>query len=189
MLKLFRSRYSEDLVLREKLKNNDEGAFLYLYRRYYKISENFILKNQGSRIKAIELHRKAVVLTYEKVVQEVLAQDCAINLYLFSLVRKLWRNEQPTKTDWIESHTYIDLPEEDIQFEPLNEFKIIIEALKKLNENQQKILIGYYYEKQSMTVLNTIYKIGSTEHAKELKYKTIRQLLEYITGLSVVSLL
>jgi len=190
MLGLFASIYATDAVLREKLKSREESAFLYLYRHYYRASENLITRNGGTREQALQVHQFGVVLTYEKIINDALVESCPAHLYLFSVVRKLWQNQSniPT-TEWIETQAFIELPDEDIIYDLTENINEYSKGIEQLNEVQRNVLIGYYYEKQNMTTLNGLYKIGTTEQAKELKYKSIRQLLEYIAGLSLVGLL
>lgn len=177
MFGIFRSKYAQEDVLREKLKSGDESAFRYLYRAYYPASEHLVLQNGGTPEEALVLHRRAVLDAYERIVSDTLRTDYSTALYIFSYVRKEWRRtywlRAGTHTPvWIETGAYIDLPGES---EFYNDFSADRAVYARLSPTDRRLLQLYYYHKRTSTELSTLLKLGTTENAKKERYRVLRE--------------
>lgn len=177
MFGIFRSKYAQENVLREKLKNGDDGAFRYLYRAYYPASENLVLQNGGASEEAVALHRRAVIDAYERIVSDTLRTDYSTALYVFSFVRKEWRRTYWLRAGahtpaWIETGAYIDLPEETESYTDSAADRAVY---ARLSPADRQLLQLYYYHKRTSTELASLLKLGTTENAKKERYRVLRE--------------
>lgn len=177
MFGIFRSKYAQENVLRDKLKSGDDGAFRYLYRAGYPASENLVLQNGGTPDEAVALHRRAVLDAYEGVVSDTLRTDYSTALYIFSRVRKEWRRtywlRAGTHTPaWIETGAYIDLPDEteSITVPPADGA-----LYTRLSPADRRLLQLYYYHHRTDTELAALLRLGTTENAKKERYRILRE--------------
>lgn len=72
------------------LRNNDNQAYEILYKFYFPMVENFVLKNSGNRDDARDVFQETILVLLDKVPTEDFELTSSLKTYLFSISSNLW---------------------------------------------------------------------------------------------------
>lgn len=163
----------KDSVILEKISKGDEKALDYLYRKYYKMMTNIILKNSGTEQEAKDIYQDALIVFWQKVISNQLVLTSKISTYLYSVCLNLWRKELERKSrlsseekDEIE---YLDQESEERS-------RIIRSCIDQLGDTCKRILMYYYFDDMSMQDIADKLGMANTETVKTKKYKCKKRL-------------
>ncbi len=133
----------KDSVILEKISRGDEKALEYLYRKYYRMMTNVVIKNNGSEQEAKDIYQDALIVFWQKVISNQLTLTSKISTYLYSVCLNLWRKELDRKSRL--SHEEHDSAE--YMNDEAEERKVIIhDCINQLGDTCQKILTYYYFD-------------------------------------------
>ena len=163
----------KDSEVLERISRGDEKALDYLYRKYYKMMTNIILKNNGTMQEAKDIYQDALIVFWQKVVSNQLVLTSKISTYLYSVCLNLWRKELERKSR-LSSETkdnveYIDQETEERSL-------IIRECINQLGDTCKHILMYYYFDDMSMQDIANKLGMANTETVKTKKYKCKKRL-------------
>lgn len=163
----------KDSVILERISKGDEKALDYLYRKYYKMMTNIVLKNNGTEQEAKDIYQDALVVFWQKVVSSQLVLTSKISTYLYSVCLNLWRKELERKSrlsneekDGIE---YLDQESKERSL-------IIRSCIDQLGDTCKRILMYYYFDDMSMQDIADNLGMANTETVKTKKYKCKKRL-------------
>lgn len=163
----------KDSVVLERISKGDEKALDYLYRKYYKMMTNIILKNNGTEQEAKDIYQDALIVFWQKVISNQLVLTSKISTYLYSVCLNLWRKELERKSrlsneekDEVE---YLDQESKERSY-------IIRSCIDQLGDTCKKILMYYYFDDMSMQDIADKLGLANTETAKTKKYKCKKRL-------------
>ena len=166
------------------LRGNRSAAFNHLYVNIYPVISAYIKKNSGSEEKAKDVFQEAVIIFYEKVMNQDFKLTASIQTYLFAVCKNLWLkdlrdNRKEIPVDLQEQKGFDGPREEDpfFQNDRISTLtKSVQEYLVKLGNPCRKILIYYYYFKYSMDTIAEKLGYASSNSVKSQKYKCIERL-------------
>lgn len=156
--------------LRERLKNGDNAAFVYLYQACYGPVEAFIKANSGSEQDARDVFQEALFVLFKKAGDVNFHWTADPGAYLSAVVRNLWlyrlRTRQAHPVLLWEEHTHNQSEDYD-DFEEIllrenrddSRYKAISECIQKLRPECQDMIKYAYYQ-----------QLATAEIAKRLHY-------------------
>lgn len=163
----------EDREILDKIKRGDESALQYLYKKHYRMMLNLVMRNSGSEDEAKDIFQDALIVFWEKVINEKLTLTSKISTYLYSICQNLWRKELERKgRHTSEMNDVPDTVDQDKQ----ERIDIVNQCIAQLGESCKQILLYYYYEKLSMQDIAEKMGFANADTAKTKKYKCKQEL-------------
>lgn len=169
----------KDLDLLHKIAKAESTSFEYLYKEYYKMAEFFVLKNSGNKADAQDVFQDALVVFYEKTLDESFQLNCQIKTFIYSIVRNLWLKklrDNKIKTSVNDFEKFVNITDEIDEEENESQLKNVELALQQLGEKCREIIIQFYYYKTKMEVIAQQLEYTNAQTAKAQKYKCMQQL-------------
>jgi RNA polymerase sigma factor (sigma-70 family) len=167
----------KDSDILERISRGDEKALDYLYRKYYKMMTNLILKNNGTEQEAKDVYQDALIVFWQKVVSNQLVLTSKISTYLYSVCLNLWRKE-------LERKSRLSNEEKDgtiyLEQEQEEKSRIIRQCIEELGDTCKKVLMYYYFDDMSMKDIADKLDMANTETVKTKKYKCKKRLDQLI---------
>jgi len=163
----------KDSVILDRIGRGDEKALDELYRKYYRMMTQAIIKNNGTEEEAKDIYQEALIVFWQKAVSHQLVLTSKISTYLYSICLNLWRKELDRKSRL--SHEEKD-GVEYIDNESLERSKIIHQCIEQLGNTCQKILMYYYFDDMSLQDIANKLGFANAETAKTKKYKCKKRL-------------
>ncbi len=164
----------KDLEIIAKIKQGDESALDFLYKKNFKMMLKMILKNNGSEEEAKDIYQEALIVFWQKVIADKnFTLTSKISTYLYSICQNLWRKELERK----KRHTYeqperSEFPDQDAR----ERGEIIQQCLRELGDTCRKILTYYYFDRLSMVEIAERLGFANADTAKTKKYKCKKEL-------------
>jgi len=132
-----------DKELIEGIKNRNNNRLVYIYRMYFPMICNHILKNNGKQEDAEDIFQDAMIIIYKKIIINKLTLTCALKTYIFGVCRNLWL-QQLTKKKKIQIDDSINMEDDfEIVIDNLPDFekeKLFYKHYNKLNIKCRKLL-------------------------------------------------
>lgn len=163
----------KDRDILERISRGDEKALDYLYRKYYKMMTNLIMKNNGTEQEAKDIYQDALIVFWQKVVGNDLVLTSKISTYIYSICLNLWRKELDRKSrltnETQQESGYLDDDSKERNF-------IIRDCINQLGDTCRKILMYYYFDDMSMQDIAKKLNLANVDTAKTKKYKCKKRL-------------
>lgn len=161
----------------ERISKGDESALDFLYQKHYRMMLKMILKNSGTEDEAQDIYQEALIVFWQKVINNQLTLTSKISTYLYSICQNLWRKELERKRRLShESKEGQEEPDHDRQ----ERIKIIRNCIDELGETCKKVLSYYYFDGLSMNDIAEKLGFANSDTAKTKKYKCKKELDKYI---------
>src|SRR4051812_13350998 len=74
-----------------------DAAIRYIYRSFFRVSENYVKTNSGSEQDAEDIFQEVVVSFIECVKQQKFRGECSVSTFIYTLTRNCWLNELKRK--------------------------------------------------------------------------------------------
>ena len=163
----------KESVILERISRGDEKALDYLYRKYYKMMTNIVLKNNGTEQEAKDIYQDALIIFWQKVISNQLVLTSKISTYIYSVCLNLWRKELERKSKLSnEQKDEIEYIDQDSK----ERSRIIRESIAQLGDTCKHILMYYYFDDMSMQDIADKLGMANTETVKTKKYKCKKRL-------------
>jgi RNA polymerase sigma factor (sigma-70 family) len=177
----------KETELLETLKSKKpDKALRELYKSYPSI-KNFIKKNGGNNTDAEDIFQDALVILIKNIQKENFTLTSALQTYLFSVCKYLWKTELTKRNKTVSFDSYND---SDLKFEDENlhlttsKELLALKALDNLGERCWDLLKSFYYENKSMDELAQTFGFKSEKIAKNEKYKCLEKARQNYVQLS-----
>jgi len=177
-LRVFKSNLEMDeKEVFERIKNGDEKALEFIYKKYYRMMTKLVVNNSGTEEEARDVYQDALVVFWQKARSGNLVMTAKMSTYIYSICQNLWRKELDRKkrlsNEEKDSSVSMDHdgPERN---------KIIAQCLNQLGETCRKVLMYYYFDDMSMQEIAEKLGFANTDTAKTKKYKCKQKLDELV---------
>ncbi len=175
-------------VLIEKLKSmnqrDNDQAISYLYASLYDKVLRFICYNKGNEEEVKDVFQDALLAFYKLVKRDKVTEDTKVEAYIFSICRNLWfKKLKKNKREHSFPVEELEIPIEDLLTQELfsiDKASLLSNVIKEIGKGCEKILLAYYYERQSMEEIAKSMNLSNTQVAKNKKYKCLKKLKAYI---------
>lgn len=170
-----------------RLKRGDSKAFEELYKSYFPMIKNLILKNSGSNDDAHDYFQETVISFHSKIKEEGFELKSKLSSYLYSIARNKWlyrlRGIKNSPLVPIVD-TYEGVAEEDnekLYEEQVREKKhsLMQEVLKEISDSCRDIIVKFHFYKMSLKEISEELGIG-TDSAKVKKSRCMKSFRQKI---------
>lgn len=173
--------HSIDALIVSQIRSGNERVLHELYRLHFPMIRRMILANNGSEQEAKDVYQDAVISFYERCQQIDFTLTCKISTYLYAVSRRLWLKRLGEKKWTSVALSDVEIfPELENEMENIDSYDMNIsrmqEALDKLGEPCNGVLLDFYFGKHSMEDIATKYGYSGTDTAKNQKYKCLQRL-------------
>jgi RNA polymerase sigma factor (sigma-70 family) len=166
-----------DIQILQKVKNGDESALDYLYKKNYKMMTRIIITNNGTEDEAKDIYQEAIVIFWQKARQDGFVLTSKISTFLYSICQNLWRKELERKSkltsEMKDGKEYNNFDQEERN-------NIIYQTINSLGETCKKVLTLYYFDNLSMQEIAERLGFANSDTAKTKKYKCKKELDDLI---------
>jgi RNA polymerase sigma factor (sigma-70 family) len=169
-----------DAKLLPLLARADSTAFEYLYKHYYYMVQNLVIKNSGTADDASDLFQEVLIILYEKGRDQKLILTCSLKTYVYSVARNQWLKKLQSGM----KNTRLENFEEfiSVETEPAETLvPLLNKLLNEIGETCRKLLVAFYYRKKSMEEICIELNYMNADSAKNQKYKCIQRLKKMVT--------
>lgn len=164
----------------DKICKGDERALEVLYKKYYRMMTQMVIKNSGSEQEAKDIYQEALVVFWQKSVSGNLVLTSKISTYIYSICQNLWRKELDRKKRLSsEERDSPEFPTHDQE----ERAKLINECINQMGDTCRKVLMYYYFDGLSMQDIADKLGFANTNTAKTKKYKCKQKLDELVKTL------
>lgn len=175
------SQIEQDRILLERLKENEQEAYLSLYHLYYPDLARYVIRNSGNKEDAEDVFQETMLVLLHKIRENDFQLNAELKTFLYAINRNQWLKKLRSR--------HISLPLESIENSNSNEDAIDIDLqqhqqseswLQRLFENitgHCVVLITRIFLKQhepEVLIKELGYKNSHT--FQNQKYKCINQL-------------
>jgi RNA polymerase sigma factor (sigma-70 family) len=170
----------EDSVIIVQIKSGNQKALEFLYKKHYRMMVKMIMRNSGTEEEAKDIFQDALIVFWEKVVNDRLVLTSKISTYLYSVCQNLWRKELDRKARL--SMEFVDRPDH-VDPDKTERIAIINQCINGLGETCKRILQLYYFDKLSMNDIAEKMGFANSDTAKTKKYKCKQELDQKVKSL------
>jgi len=167
----------KDNEVLERIIHGDESALDYVYKKYYRMMTNLVMKNSGTEEEAKDIFQEALVVFWRKAISGNLVLTSKISTFIYSICLNLWRKELERKS------RYSNEEKDGVEYindEQEEKIKIIHECINELGDTCKKILNYHYFDGLSMQDIAEKLGYANTDTAKTKKYKCKQKLFELV---------
>lgn len=159
------------LVLEELKPVTRASTIFQWYEEVFPLAARHVQRKGGDLEAARDIFQEAVVIYYEKLLNENFETEVSDGAYLMGIVKKLWLKhcEKSLCTERLEYH---EVSVEEIK-KPLTQ-KLLLH-LKQSGERCLDLLQSFYYEKLTMKQLANRFGYRSERSATVQKYKCLEK--------------
>lgn len=176
----------KDQAILEQLGQNDsidkEPVFRYLYKAYYAMIEQYVLKNNGTDEDAKDIFQDTLICFYSNVKQGTYKHQAKISTYLFAVAKNLWLkklrrekralsyiDEQVKEETCTSANALLALEFSDRQV-------VLANLLKQAGDKCLQLLKSFYFEKMTMLEIANRMGLASKDVAKNQKSRCLKKL-------------
>jgi len=167
----------KDKEILEQISRGNESALDFLYKKYYRMMTNLVIKNSGTEEEAKDIYQEALIVFWRKASSGNLVLTSKISTFIYSICLNLWRKELERKSRHVnEEKDGIEI----INDEQDEKVKIIHQCIAELGDTCKKILSYHYFDGLSMQDIAEKLGYANTDTAKTKKYKCKQKLFELV---------
>lgn len=171
---------------RQAFINNREKTLTQLYTQTYPMVLHYVKQHNGTPEDAQDLLQDAIILFYEKAVQNKLTLTAAVSTYLMSICKNKWRQELEKRRR--QQHQLMEdaVPRwEEPATEPANSAPNLLQMVAALGSKCQEILISFYYLGQAMPQIAAQHHYRNVHTATVQKFKCLERLRKSLTAFTI----
>jgi len=156
--------------------HNREEFFTRLYKKAFPVVAKYISHRGGSFDEAKDVFHDALVVFYEKTVQQALSDDIDETAYLVGIAKHLWLRKF--------SNNKFDVSLDDVDVSITEEAKLsgnrIILFLTKAGSKCMELLKSFYYDEAPLNEIAETFGFSGVRSATVQKYKCLEKVRETI---------
>ncbi|MEM9820724.1 MAG: sigma-70 family RNA polymerase sigma factor [Bacteroidota bacterium] len=176
------------LLSSSNAQDNDQGIRI-MYHLYFSMISGFVLKNSGTKEDVEEVFQDGIFVVFNKCKKEELVLTSRLKTYLYSICRNIWLKTLKQKkfsTVSIQDQEDFIMVESSFfqKLELTEERQTMLDLIKQLGENCQKVLIYYYYERLKMKEIAQLMNFANDQVARNKKVKCLKQLVAIVDNSS-----
>jgi len=165
-----------------QLQQGKEACLTHVYAHLAMV-RSWILKNNGNQEDALDVFQDAVVVFYKNVRSGRYEAKSKISTYLFSICKKQWLNQLNRRLKYerpsdgvVQLAQHTEVPEPEIDNDLPSRATYIQEAMAKLGEPCQSLLIATVFFKQKMIEVAAQFNYASAHSARQQKLRCLKKL-------------
>jgi len=174
---------TKEAKILKKFIAGDNQTIQSIYKGYFPVVKNYILKNSGTETEAMDVFQDALVLTYQKLKLDSLCLNCSLTTYIFAVSRNMWMNTLRKRRRLISWDEKQDI-REDVNNDILNllqensKSSLFHKCFLNLGEVCQQVLRNFFLGKSMLEISELMnYSLGYT---RKKKFECKKKLIEII---------
>lgn len=173
--------------LLEGLQRGDKSVIEQIYKNEFPVIRSMIINNNGTEEDAADIFQEAMIVLYEKSIEEAFQLSCLIRTYLYSVSRNLWLKRLNKSSILVDIPSGMEeklITEDDIHKheEKERDFEKMRMAMSKIGEPCKSLLTAYYINRKPMHVIANDFGYTNADNAKTQKYKCLVRLKKIFFG-------
>lgn len=175
-----------DIVQSLRSKTDVNQALRFLYDRYYRQLERYVLTNSGSEADAEDLVQEVMISLVDLVQQDKYRGEASLKSLLFTLARNHWITMLRKRGSDTRRDEVFEI-ERDRNEADVSEYVVGLEAqqtltslFQRLGEGCRTILTLFYYHDLSMKEILAHTNYNSEQVLRNKKHKCLKDLTEYV---------
>ncbi|SHI38291.1 RNA polymerase sigma factor, sigma-70 family [Hymenobacter daecheongensis DSM 21074] len=165
--------------LRHALLTDREQTLTRIYQRAFPLVRHYVVQHGGTAHEAKDVFQDAVVVFYEKAVQESFVLSASVSTYLLGVCRNLWHRELTRRarlplTDLTDEHTQQVADAEPTADTP--DSLAVLTYVEQLGERCKSVLLAFYYFQQPLEQIASTHHYASVRSATVQKFKCLERL-------------
>ncbi|MGV3560646.1 RNA polymerase sigma factor [Larkinella arboricola] len=165
----------------------DRGRTLErIYAKTFPMVRHYVKERGGTTEDAKDIFHEAMILFYEKTVQEQLTLTSSVSTYLMGICKNLWRQELDKRTRQLpltesQAETVWEPPTGEEEPAPLK----LMTFVEQLGDTCKSILVSFYYFGQRLEQIAAQHGYQNIRTATVQKYKCLERLRKAVGHLSI----
>lgn len=177
-----------DTELLAGLRQGDNSMVSHIYKTSFPAVLHLILANNGTEDEAKDIFQEAVMVLYDRALQDDFKLHSKISTFLYAVCRRLWL-KQLRKRDFTvsivdqENWEAVEVDQDIVNHQEKEvEFSKMYTAMDLLGEPCKTILKEFYVNNKSMKDISLLMGYTNTDNAKTQKYKCLQRLKKLFFG-------
>jgi RNA polymerase sigma factor (sigma-70 family) len=169
-------RFSDTQLVNE-LQNGNEEALVSMYREYYTLVRNFIMKNNGDEEEIDDILQDSLIAIWQNVNKKDFTLTVKMSTYLLSIVKNLWfkRLKKKSRFTVVEEGVQDRLISEEPKTAGMDH-GIIRDMVAALDETCKQLLGYFYFDQLENKVIAEKMGFANTDTVKSKKYQCFKKL-------------
>ncbi|HEY0741843.1 MAG TPA: hypothetical protein VGD40_10285 [Chryseosolibacter sp.] len=161
-----------------------KDLFEGLYLKMFPAVARFIRRQKGSLDDAKDVFHDALIIFYEKKVTRQLEIELTDDAYVFGIVKHLWirKTKENQRVLLSEDESGITLPDD---FESDLRPDSLVSFLRMAGQKCMTLLQAFYYDRQSMDLIRSVFGFSSIRSATVQKYKCLEKVRDLVKNKSM----
>lgn len=175
--------FSNDEII-DGIRNRDNTILLYIYKTFYPVVRELVLRNHGKADDAKDVFQEAMVVVFRKTHEDEFRLHTSFTNYLYTISRYIWLKVLKRKKIFSEKITDLIRPfemesEDILDIDASLERRIYQHYFEKLGKDCREILTLFYHE---MSFREIAEKLGKTseEYVRKRKHECKEHLIRMI---------
>ncbi|MBO6515166.1 MAG: sigma-70 family RNA polymerase sigma factor [Bacteroidia bacterium] len=179
---LLNKRFSDSQLV-EEIKAGNEDALVVMYKSYYAMVKNFILKNNGSEDEVDDVLQDGLIAVWRNVNKSNFSLTVKMSTYLMAIVKNLWFKQLKKKTRFtvVDESLQEKITADDISTDHLDH-SVIHTLVAELDETCKKLLSYFYFDGLENKVIAEKMGFANTDTVKSKKYQCFKRLQSAVTS-------
>ncbi|HWK99756.1 MAG TPA: sigma-70 family RNA polymerase sigma factor, partial [Parapedobacter sp.] len=170
-----------DAAILEGVARGDATSLEGLYRDYFPMILNLVVKNNGTEEEAKDVFQEAVIVLYDNVKRRDFALTSQLKTYIYAVCRRLWLKQLGSKDRTfrdVAAYEDVIAVEEDLAVHEEKDLQLTMmeQALDELGEPCKGIIHDFYIANMSMQEICDKFGYTNSDNAKTQKYKCLQRL-------------
>lgn len=165
---------------------NLERFLGHIYRQYYSLLENYVLKNSGGQDDAADVIQECFLVFVKMVEDRKFRGESSIKSVLFAICRNLWitelrkRKNLMARHERYEAEKEIASPDVSTEISRQEDSRLVMEMFDTLGQKCKNILLAFYYENLSMKEITLKEGFSNEQVLRNKKHKCLKSLVDKI---------
>ncbi len=168
----------EDEKILAGIQQNEAAAFNILYKFYYPVVRNFVLKNNGSEADAEDVFQETLIVLLRKVPKDDFELTSSLKTYIFSIASNIWlkklrdvkRQANHFMQDVVEVHSAKELEATEAQKQNL-----LNKALAAITHHCLTLIYQVFYTDKKREEIMAEMRYKNPHTFNNQKYKCLQQ--------------
>lgn len=157
-----------------------------IYARTYPMVLHYIKQHGGQPEDAQDVLQEAIIIFYEKVMQEQFKLTASVTTYLMGICKNQWRQELEKQ----QRRKNLKVEDSNLTEDPaLSETQIpgleLVPFVEQLGSKCRDILVSFYYSGQSMALIAALNQYRTVRSATVQKFKCLERLRKSLANFSI----
>lgn len=174
-------RYSEKKIF-ELIRNRDEQILPFVYKEYYTMVRNFILKNNGQNDEVEDVMQETVIAVWKNVSKNNFRLTSKLSTYVFSIAKNIWF-KRLRKKSILKRVSYQEIETADNRSATYNsKIDYILDLVGELDETCRQLLTYFYFDGLNNLQIAEKMSLKNTNTVKSKKYQCMKKLEEMVVS-------